>query len=357
MTSDSDAGGGPNFTWPPTQHDLDSVNVVSLGARTSRVPEADADGRSWGVVPPGVSSGVGTSIPVSSHAAGAVGRAWLLAVGILIGLGLPAMFGATARRVATSTAPGVAASPAATAVPQLPFAAPALPTPAANPMATPSRSTAGLPPAPAPTRHAVSSSATAPRVTARGPRQEPVVSAEVRSRDEHAPPGAPPSPATPTLSAPGAAHVRDGAASARDSGAAGNAGSDEAGVVPRPAARAAAGASAAAAPARDRPAIINVLDKYEAAYSRMDVAGARAVWPSVDTRALGRAFGSLHEQRLVLGACDVTVDGNAATANCPGTLRYRPRVGHDAPRVRNGRWTLHLERHSDGWKIARVAVR
>ena len=106
-----------------------------------------------------------------------------------------------------------------------------------------------------------------------------------------------------------------------------------------------------------RSLIADVLLRYQVAYSSMDVGAARAVWPSVDGRALERAFSTLQEQELALGACDISVDRDHATAVCPGTLRYRPKVGNTEPQRRNGRWELQLDRGARGWVISGVNVR
>lgn len=116
-------------------------------------------------------------------------------------------------------------------------------------------------------------------------------------------------------------------------------------------------AAAPSAPSSARPVIVEVLQRYQAAYSSMDVGATRAVWPSVDGRALERAFGTLQEQDLALGACDISIDQDRATAVCPGTVRYRPKVGNTAPQRRNGRWEVQLDRGARGWAITGVNVR
>ena len=44
--------------------------------------------------------------------------------------------------------------------------------------------------------------------------------------------------------------------------------------------------------------IQRALGQYRNAYQRLDAEAARAVWPSVDVRALSRAFDSLESQQL-----------------------------------------------------------
>jgi hypothetical protein len=127
-------------------------------------------------------------------------------------------------------------------------------------------------------------------------------------------------------------------------------------VVDRPEATPWSGAAPAGrSPAH--PLILDVLRRYQAAYSGMDVAATRAVWPSVDAGALQRAFGTLQEQSLALGACDIAIAQDHATAVCPGTVRYRPKIGNTAPQRRNGHWEVQLDRRGRDWAIARVTVR
>ena len=74
-------------------------------------------------------------------------------------------------------------------------------------------------------------------------------------------------------------------------------------------------------------AIRATLGRYEAAYSGLSVPAARAVWPSVDQRALARAFDGLASQRVALGKCDVVVTGASARATCTGSAEWTPKVG------------------------------
>jgi hypothetical protein len=100
------------------------------------------------------------------------------------------------------------------------------------------------------------------------------------------------------------------------------------------------------------------LSRYEAAYSALDAIAARAIFPSVDAGALGRAFDSLRSQRISLGACDVVISngGQSAVAQCTGRATWSPRIGggeHSAER----RWTFELERMSSGWQIVKALTR
>lgn len=100
------------------------------------------------------------------------------------------------------------------------------------------------------------------------------------------------------------------------------------------------------------------LSRYEAAYSALNAAAARAIFPGVDVGALARAFESLESQRVSLGACDVTVEtsGQTARAQCAGHATWSPRIGGGEHRAER-RWTFELERSPDGWRIVSATTR
>jgi len=99
-----------------------------------------------------------------------------------------------------------------------------------------------------------------------------------------------------------------------------------------------------------------VLVRYEAAYSGLDAAAARAVWPGVDERALARAFDGLRSQQLSLGLCDVSVDGGMARADCSGSATWTPKVGGGG-RTEGRRWRFYLQNGDAGWQITRAEAR
>jgi hypothetical protein len=109
--------------------------------------------------------------------------------------------------------------------------------------------------------------------------------------------------------------------------------------------------------ATDTARIEAVLSRYRHAFTALDANAARAVWPTVDARALGRAFDQLVEQQLDFQNCSIVVDTARATAACGGRARYVPKVGsrsvHDEPR----QWTFSLEKANGQWLIERVASR
>jgi hypothetical protein len=97
-----------------------------------------------------------------------------------------------------------------------------------------------------------------------------------------------------------------------------------------------------------------VLDRYQTAFSHLDASKAKAIWPSVDERALGRAFGQLERQEVVLQGCDVMVAGQRAAAECRGRSSYVPRVGNKAARVEARRWAFTLRKIGESWIIEAV---
>jgi hypothetical protein len=102
----------------------------------------------------------------------------------------------------------------------------------------------------------------------------------------------------------------------------------------------------------------SVLSRYEAAYSALNAAAARDVWPGVDAASLARAFDSLESQRIDLGSCAISVggDGRSARATCTGTATWTPKIGGGTTtKARN--WAFDLARRGSDWQIVRATVR
>jgi hypothetical protein len=111
------------------------------------------------------------------------------------------------------------------------------------------------------------------------------------------------------------------------------------------------------AASRDQSAAIRAaLNRYEAAYNRLDVATARSVWPSLDQHALSRAFENLASQRVSLGNCSVIVSETSARADCSGTAAWTPKVG-GGERKSSRKWTFDLTESNGAWRIVRVQAR
>jgi hypothetical protein len=104
-------------------------------------------------------------------------------------------------------------------------------------------------------------------------------------------------------------------------------------------------------------AVAVVLNRYQAAFSSLDANAAHAVWPSVDVRALAKAFDQLEEQTFDLEGCNITVAGAQAEADCAGNARYITKVGNRALRVQPRRWHFKLRQTNDQWLIDAVDAR
>ena len=76
------------------------------------------------------------------------------------------------------------------------------------------------------------------------------------------------------------------------------------------------------------------------------------MWPSVDTRALERAFQSLKSQDLHFDSCKMTVTGARAQAACKGRAVYVPRIGDQSPRFTSREWNFELRKADERWTIA-----
>jgi hypothetical protein len=112
--------------------------------------------------------------------------------------------------------------------------------------------------------------------------------------------------------------------------------------------------AAAPAPIPAPPEALATVERFTAAYNRMDASATQAVWPSADRQALVTTFSALREQRLTLSRCRGTMDGDAAIVMCSGTLRYRPRVGNHDTRIVEGTWRFSMLQRADDWVVERV---
>jgi hypothetical protein len=110
-------------------------------------------------------------------------------------------------------------------------------------------------------------------------------------------------------------------------------------------------AFAAVAARTEQNGIQQVLGRYRSAYERLDADAAQAVWPSVDARALARAFDSLASQELAFDNCEVNVAGETATAQCRGSARFKAKIGGREARLESREWVFQLRKAADGWKI------
>jgi hypothetical protein len=162
-----------------------------------------------------------------------------------------------------------------------------------------------------------------------------------------------PQPPAPALAAPAAATAATASPPASNEPVADAAPRPEP-LAPLPAA---APADTSAAESLDRRDVTATLNAYAHAFARLDARAARAVWPSVDERALARAFAGLSAQDIAFDDCAINVHGSRADAACRGTASYVAKVGKDEPRVEPRTWQFQLERDGDAWKIAAAEAR
>jgi hypothetical protein len=99
-----------------------------------------------------------------------------------------------------------------------------------------------------------------------------------------------------------------------------------------------------------------VLLDYTRAFEHLDVQATKAIWPSVDDRALQRAFQQLDSQQLRFASCGVSVSGRDANARCRGEATYRPKVGSRVLRLTEREWTFSLSRDNDRWRIVNATL-
>jgi hypothetical protein len=117
-----------------------------------------------------------------------------------------------------------------------------------------------------------------------------------------------------------------------------------------------AAAAPSAAESTQEFAVRRTLRSYEDAYENLDVARTAEVWPTVDRRALSRAFDTLKSQGLEFESCAITVTGARATAQCRGTLQFVRKVGNPLPLTTEQQWVFTMRRLGAEWKIDQVSA-
>src|SRR6185436_7028208 len=118
-----------------------------------------------------------------------------------------------------------------------------------------------------------------------------------------------------------------------------------------PAANSATTTASSVAPRSDNSRVTQVLNQYAHAYDRLDPGAAHAVWPTVDERALARAFAALESQDVSFDKCDIDIKGTQASASCSGTASYVGKVGSRQARTEPRQWNCECKLHGDDWKI------
>jgi hypothetical protein len=120
-----------------------------------------------------------------------------------------------------------------------------------------------------------------------------------------------------------------------------------------------AATAAAAARSPETPnetVVLTVVARYVSAYDSLDVNAVKAVWPSVDAKALGRAFAGLESQSFHFDECRIVPDTSSAKAYCAGTAVFVPKVGNRHEHFEFREWTFEIKKTGEEWTIARVDV-
>jgi hypothetical protein len=109
--------------------------------------------------------------------------------------------------------------------------------------------------------------------------------------------------------------------------------------------------------AADSSAVQDVLGRYRTAFSGLNAGAAASVWPTVDAKALAKAFERLETQEIEFDRCDVIVTGARAVATCGGRARYVPKVGNKSAHVESRQWRFDLRKLNERWLIDAVSAR
>jgi len=107
----------------------------------------------------------------------------------------------------------------------------------------------------------------------------------------------------------------------------------------------------------DERAIREVLEGYRHAVSELDLAATRRMWPTVDERALARAFAGVETQQVAFDDCRIATGASEAQAVCGGTVRYVPGVGSRTTQLVRRQWTFTLRQDAGQWRIQRIDTR
>jgi len=110
-------------------------------------------------------------------------------------------------------------------------------------------------------------------------------------------------------------------------------------------------------PSGDQTRVAAVLNQYARAYGQLDAGAAREVWPTVNERALARAFAGLASQDVAFDDCQIDVIGMKANASCRGKASYVGKIGSGEQRTEARTWRFELRRDGEAWKIENAEAR
>ena len=104
----------------------------------------------------------------------------------------------------------------------------------------------------------------------------------------------------------------------------------------------------------DNSRVNAVLNQYASAYAQLNASAVRSIWPSVDERALSKAFSNLSSQSMSFDNCDIVVNGVTARASCRGRASYVVKVGNQERHNETRTVRFDLKRDGDAWKILKA---
>ena len=130
-------------------------------------------------------------------------------------------------------------------------------------------------------------------------------------------------------------------------------------ISPAPVAPSAAASAAAIVPSvNEAVRVRSVVDQYARAYGRLDVNAVRAVWPTVDGKALAKVFSDLSSQSMSFDNCEIQVDpqsgASSAKALCRGKTSYVRKVGNHELRTESRTVQFDLKHDGEAWKIQKT---
>jgi hypothetical protein len=106
----------------------------------------------------------------------------------------------------------------------------------------------------------------------------------------------------------------------------------------------------------EKSSVLRTLHEYAEAYGSLNVLATAKVWPSVDRRALARAFTTLKSQDVTFESCIVSMAESSATAHCRGNVEFVRRVGNPVPLIAPQEWLFRMRKFGNDWMIEDVAA-
>ena len=109
-------------------------------------------------------------------------------------------------------------------------------------------------------------------------------------------------------------------------------------------------ASAAGSPLEARTPVRMVIETYAEAYSRLDAASVKRVFPSINERALSQSFSGMKSMLVhVLDEQFQSLTDSEAIVTCTWDVNFVPKVGvqqHDARKI-----TIRLQKANNAWVV------